>query len=49
MLYNAAVHTARSARSGLPAPRFCPTIVAAALLMPNAGSSAKMITRMPIV
>ena len=49
MLYNAAVHTARSARSGLPAPRFCPTIVAAALLMPKAGSKAKMIMRMPIV
>ena len=49
MVYRVAVHTARSARSGRPAPRFCPTIVAAALLMPNAGSRQKMITRIPIV
>ena len=32
-----------------PAPRFCPTIVAAALLIPNAGRSAKTMMRMPIV
>ena len=30
-------HTARSLRSGRLAPRFCPTSVAAALLMPHDG------------
>ena len=37
-LYFAAVHTDCSARFGYSAPRFCPTSVAAALLMPHAGS-----------
>ena len=49
VFYDPAVHTERSARSGCLAPRFCPTSVAAALLMPQLGSSAKMIRRMPIV
>jgi len=35
--------------SGFFAPRFCPTSVAAALLRPQEGRSAKTITRNPIV
>jgi hypothetical protein len=34
---------------GLPAPRFWPTSVAAALLMPHAGSSANIRMRIAIV
>ena len=41
--------TDRSALSGKPAPRFCPTRVAAALLMPQAGKSAKRRIRMAMV
>ena len=42
-------HTERYARAGFPAPRFCPTSVAAALLMPHDGSIAKMMIRSAIV
>ncbi len=42
-------HTAASARPGSPAPRFCPTSVAAALDMPQAGISVNIITRIAIV
>ena len=41
-------HTARSARSGFRAPKFCPTSVAAALLKPHDGRMTKMTTRMEI-
>ena len=41
--------TLRSARSGLRAPRFWPTSVATALLMPHDGRSATMMMRSAIV
>jgi len=41
MLYKPVRHTACSARSGFPAPRFWPTSVAAALLSPHEGRIAK--------
>ena len=41
--------TAASARSDLPAPRFCPTSVAAALDMPQAGISVNIMMRIAIV
>lgn len=37
-LYLATRHTACSAARDLPAPKYCPTNVAAALLNPEAGS-----------
>ncbi len=43
------LQTAFSALSGLPAPRFWPTSVAAALAIPHAGRIVKMIMRMAIV
>ena len=42
------IQTARSARSGSPAPRPWPTIVAAAFESPHAGRIAKRMTRMAI-
>jgi hypothetical protein len=42
-------HTAASARSGSPAPRFCPTSVAAALDMPQAGIRVNIMMRIVIV
>ena len=45
-LYAPARQTDGSARSGFRAPRLWPTIVAAALLRPHDGSSAKMMSRM---
>ena len=41
--------TAASARIGSPAPRFCPTRVAAALDMPQAGISVNIMMRMAMV
>jgi hypothetical protein len=49
MLYSPVCQTERSARSGWPAPRFCPTRVAAALHIPQDGMMAKMSTRMAMV
>ena len=49
MLLKQVIHTDFWARSGFPAPRFCPTRVAAALLTPQAGSRANMMRRMAIV
>ena len=45
MFTHAMNQTARSARSGRPAPRFCSTSVAAALPTPNADSSTKRMMR----
>src|SRR5262245_20026991 len=49
MLNAAARQTDSSARSGLPAPRFWPISVAAALDNPHDGSSAKITIRMAMV
>ena len=49
MLKSPAVHTERSARSGFPAPRFCPIKVAAAFESPHGGNRAKMMMRMEMV
>ncbi|MNY62258.1 hypothetical protein D3C86_1990470 [compost metagenome] len=49
MLKNAVLQTDRSALSGKPAPRFCPTNVAAAFAIPQAGMMAKITTRIAIV
>src|SRR2546421_4070325 len=48
-LYRHACQTDASARSGLPAPRFWPTSVAAALASPHAGRRAKSTMRIAIV
>ena len=42
------IHTARSARSGFPAPRFWPTSVEAAFESPQQGRMTKSATRMAI-
>ena len=42
-------HADDSARSGWPAPRFCPTSVAAAFDSPHDGISTNMMIRMTIV
>ena len=49
ILKNPVLHTDFSARSGWLAPRFCPTIVAAALAIPQAGRIVNIITLMAIV
>ena len=48
VLYLAVCNTESSALSGCPAPRFWPTKVAAALLIPQAGNRKNMITRIAI-
>ena len=48
-LYRQVIQTDFSARSGRPAPRFWPTRVAAALLIPQEGRMANAIMRMPTV
>ena len=48
-LYFPVLHTDRSARSGFKAPRFCPTRVAAALLIPQEGMSVNINTLMAMV
>ena len=45
---NAVRHTDFSARSGIPAPRFCPTKVAAAFARPQAGKIVKMHIRIAV-
>src|SRR5437868_8924616 len=45
---NAVRQTDLSALSGCPAPRFCPTSVAAALARPHAGKMVKMQIRMAV-
>gem|GEM_PF-6599170 len=47
-LYFAVRITDCSALKGCPAPKFCPTKVAAALLMPQAGKIKNSTMRMPI-
>jgi hypothetical protein len=49
MLAQPVIQTERSARSGCPAPRFCPTRVAAALDTPHEGSRVKMKMRTAMV
>jgi hypothetical protein len=49
MLYKPVIHTARSARSGFPAPRFWPTRVATAFVMPQDGSIATTMMRSAMV
>ena len=48
MFHAPVTHTARSARSGARAPRFCPTSVAAAFATPQAGRMMKMTMRIAI-
>ena len=48
-LYFAVFKTDSEARCGWPAPRFCPTNVAAALLNPHAGSKKNMRILMAII
>lgn len=47
-LYFAVLITESSARCGCSAPRFCPTRVAAALLIPHAGNKKNMMSLMAI-
>ena len=49
MLYQPICQTEASARSGCCAPRFCPTRVAAAFDMPQAGIIVNIITRIAMV
>ena len=42
-------HADFAALSGFPAPKFCPTKVAAALLIPHDGNMVKIITLMATV
>jgi len=44
VLYSVARQADFAARSGLPAPRFCPTSVAAAFPIPQAGKNANSIS-----